>query len=280
METRSVWRSAPSTTRRYDHRVAPLAVFDSGVGGLSVAREIRRALPSEDLLYVADTAYCPYGDRPDAEVRERALAVGRHVAGSGAKLIVVACNTATGAALEDLRKAVEVPVVGLEPAVKIAARVTGARRIGVMATTSTVRSERLARLIRSHAAGIEVLPLACPGLADLVEDGRHDDGTLDRTLEGMTRPLREAGVDAVVLGCTHYAFVAPALARVLGPGVQLVDSAPAIARRVDHLLRDGGLLASSGSGSLRVLTTGRPDKVKPVVERLWGQPVGVEAVRI
>ena len=211
-----------------------------------MAREIRRALPSEDLLYVADTAYCPYGDRPDAEVRERALAVGRHLAGSGAKLIVVACNTATGAALEDLREAVTVPVVGLEPAVKIAARVTRDGRIGVMATTSTVRSERLARLIRSHADGIEVLPR-------LPRAGRHRRGRAPRrrragrTLEELTRPLREPGVDAVVLGCTHYAFVAPALARVLGPDVQLVDSAPAIARRVEHLLGDGGIAGRVGT---------------------------------
>src|SRR5688500_11803844 len=157
----------------------PLAIFDSGVGGLSVAREIRRALPSEDLLYVADTAYCPYGDRPDAEVRERALAVGRHLERAGAKLIVVACNTATGAALEDLRAAVSIPVVGLEPAVKIAARVTRTRRVGVMATTSTVRSARLARLIGAHADGVEVLSQACPGLADVVEEGHLDDAALE-----------------------------------------------------------------------------------------------------
>lgn len=258
----------------------PLAVFDSGVGGLSVAREIRRALPSEDLLYVADSAYCPYGDRSDAEVRERALAVGRYLARSGAKLIVVACNTATGAALEDLRKAVDVPVVGLEPAVKIAARVTRARRVGVMATTSTVRSERLARLIRAHADGIEVKSVPCPGLADLVEDGHLDDAALQIRLEELTRPLRKAGVDAVVLGCTHYAFVAPALARVLGPGVQLVDSAGAIARRVEHLLREGGMLAPSGPGSLRVLTTGEPGRVGPVLERLWGGPVSVDRLDV
>jgi glutamate racemase len=258
----------------------PVAIFDSGVGGLTVAREIRRALPAEDLLYVADTAFCPYGDRPDAEVRERALAVGGYLAGAGAKLIVVACNTATGAALEDLRAAIQVPVVGLEPAVKIAARVSKARRIGVMATTSTVRSERLARLIRSHAEGIVVLPLACPGLADMVEAGRHDDGALDQTLRDLTRPLRDAGVDAVVLGCTHYAFVAPALARALGPGVELVDSAQAIARRVEHLLRERGLLAGTETGTMRVLTTGSPEKVGPVVERLWEGPVSVDRLHV
>jgi glutamate racemase len=254
----------------------PLALFDSGVGGLSVAREIRRALPAEDLLYVADTAYCPYGDRPDGVVRERALAVGGHLARAGAKLIVVACNTATGAALEDLRAAVSVPVVGLEPAVKTAARVTRGRRIGVMATTSTARSERLRSLVRSHADGIEVVTVPCPGLADLVEDGHLDDAAVNLRLEELTRPLRDARVDAVVLGCTHYAFVAPALARVLGPGVELVDSAPAIARRVEQLLREAGRLATSGPGSMRVLTTGSPEKVGPVVERLWGGPVSVD----
>jgi glutamate racemase len=258
----------------------PLALFDSGVGGLSVAREIRRALPSEELLYVADTAYCPYGDRPEPEVRERALAVGRHLARSGAKLLVVACNTATGAALEDLRATLAIPVVGLEPAVKTAARVTRARRIGVMATTATARSERLRTLIRSHAQGIEVVTLPCPGLADLVEEGHLDDDTLVSRLEDLTRPLREAGVDTVVLGCTHYAFVAPALSRVLGPGFELVDSAPAIARRTEHLLREAGLLAAPGPGSLRVLTTGQPEKVAPIVETLWGAPVEVEAVTI
>jgi glutamate racemase len=258
----------------------PIALFDSGVGGLSVAREIRSALPSEDLLYVADTAYCPYGDRPDAEVRERALAVGGHLERAGARLIVVACNTATGAALEDLRAAVAIPVVGLEPAVKIAARLTRAKRIGVMATTSTVRSARLARLILAHADGVQVLSQACPGLADLVEEGHLDDAVLRARLDELTRPLREAGVDAVVLGCTHYAFVAPALARVLGPSVQLVDSAPAIARRTEHLLREAGSLATSGAGSMRVLTTGRPEAVRPAVERLWGEPVDLDRLEI
>jgi glutamate racemase len=260
--------------------VPPLAIFDSGVGGLSVAREIRRALPAEDLLYVADTAYCPYGDRPDTEVRERALALGGYLAGAGAKLIVVACNTATGAALEDLRAAVRIPVVGLEPAVKIAVRSSRAKRIGVMATTSTVRSERLARLVRSHADGVQVLSQACPGLADLVEEGHLDDEALVARLQELTAPLRAAKVDAVVLGCTHYAFVAPALARVLDPGVELVDSAPAIARRVEQLLREGGVLAGSGQGSFRVLTTGPPEKVGPSVERLWGGPVGVERLEV
>jgi glutamate racemase len=171
-------------------------------------------------------------------------------------------------------------VVGLEPAVKTAARVTRARRIGVMATTSTARSERLRSLVRSHADGVEVVTVPCPGLADLVEDGHLDDAAVNLRLEELTRPLRDARVDAVVLGCTHYAFVAPALARALGPGVELVDSAPAIARRVEQVLREAGRLATNGPGSLRVLTTGGPEKVGPVVERLWGGPVSVDRLDV
>jgi glutamate racemase len=258
----------------------PVGIFDSGVGGLSVAAEIRRALPAEHLLYVADTAYCPYGDRPDAEVRERALAVGRHLEQAGAKLLVAACNTATGAALERLREALSIPVVGLEPAVKTGAAITQNRKVGVMATSGTLRSDRFARLVRTHARGVEVVAQPCPGLADLIEEGHLEGERLAARLEELTRPLRQAGVDTVVLGCTHYAFVRGALARALGPRVELLDSAPAIARRTGQLLKEGGLLAPRGSGSLRVLTTGQPEKVEPVVSRLWGAPVPVARVRI
>jgi glutamate racemase len=258
----------------------PIGIFDSGVGGLSVAREIRRALPAEDLLYVADTAYCPYGDRPIEEVRTRALAVGRYVQEAGAKLLVAACNTASGAALEDLRAALRIPVVGLEPAVKTAVARTRARRVGVMATSGTLRSERFARLLRAYADGVQVLSQPCPGLADLIEEGHLDGEVLGARLEELTRPLRDAGVDMVVLGCTHYLFVAPALERVLGPGVALVDSAPAIARRTAQLLDQAGHGRRDAAGGLRVLTTGDAAKVEPVVRRLWGEPVPVTGARI
>jgi glutamate racemase len=258
----------------------PVGIFDSGMGGLSVAAEIRRALPSEDLLYVADTAYCPYGDRPLVEVRERAVAVGRYLEQSGAKLLVAACNTATGAALERLREVLKIPVVGLEPALKTAAAVTQNRKVGVMATSSTLGSERFARLVRTHARGVEVLAQPCPGLADLIEEGHLDGVALTERLAELTRPLRQAGVDTVVLGCTHYPFVRATLARLMGPRVELVESAPAVARRTEQLLKDGGLRARSGAGSLRVLTTGDPSKVGPAVARLWGEAVVVDQVRI
>jgi glutamate racemase len=259
---------------------APIGIFDSGVGGLSVAREIRAALPAEEILYVADTAYCPYGDRPLEEVRQRALAVGRYIQDAGAKLLVAACNTASGAALEDLRAALAIPVVGLEPAVKTAAARTRARRVGVMATSGTLRSERFARLVQAYGDGVDVLPQPCPGLADLIEEGHLDDDALRARLDELARPLRDAGVDTVVLGCTHYAFVAPAIQRALGAAVALVDSAPAIARRTVHLLDQARARRPGEDGGLRVLTTGDPRKVGPVVDRLWGGPVAIAPVRI
>jgi glutamate racemase len=258
----------------------PVGIFDSGVGGLSVAREIRRALPAENLLYVADTAYCPYGDRPVDEVRERALAVGRHLEAAGAKVVIVACNTATGAALESLREALTVPVIGLEPAVKTGAARTRNRRVGVMATASTLRSERFARLVLAHGDGVEVLAQPCPGLVDLIEQGHLDGDVLAARVEELTQPLRDAQVDTVVLGCTHYPFVAEALRRALGPGVEIVDSGPAIARRLQQVLQDGGLAVATGPGSLRVRTTGEPGAVQPVVDRLWGAPVELDRVTI
>ncbi len=258
----------------------PVGIFDSGVGGLSVAREIRRALPAEDLLYVADTAYCPYGDRPLDEVRERALAVGRHLEAAGAKVVIVACNTATGAALESLREVLTVPVIGLEPAVKTGAARTRNGRVGVMATVGTLRSERFARLVRAHGDGAFVLAQPCPGLVDLIEQGHLDGDVLAARVAELTQPFRDAQVDTLVLGCTHYPFVAEALRRALGPGVEIVDSGPAIARRLDQVLRDGDLGAAPGPGSLRVWTTGEPSAVRPVVDRLWGEAVDLDRVAI
>src|SRR5262245_59630148 len=168
----------------------PIGIFDSGVSGLSVAAEVRRALPAEDLVYVADAAYCPYGDRPAPEVRRRALAIGRHLESAGAKLLIVACNTATGAALESLREAVRVPAVGLEPAVKTAAARTRRGRIGVLATAGTLASERFARLVRDHAGGLTVVSQPCPGLVELIEEGDLDGPRLTTLLARLTTPLR------------------------------------------------------------------------------------------
>jgi glutamate racemase len=258
----------------------PIGIFDSGIGGLSVAREIRRALPHEHLLYVADSAWVPYGDRGDDEVRARTLAGGRWLQERGAKVLVVACNTASGAALELLREHLTIPVVGLEPAVKPAVAASRNGRVGVMATVGTLRSARYARLVENYANGSRVLSQPCPGLADLIEDGHLDDDLLRARLAEYAAPLTEAGVDTVVLGCTHYPFVREQIAAALGPGVQIVDSGPAIARQAARVLREAGALEAEGAGSLRLLTTGDPAEVGAVAARIWGEPLPAERVEI
>lgn len=254
----------------------PVGIFDSGIGGLSVAREIRRELPAEHLLYLADSAYVPYGDRTVEEVRARTLAAGRYLRERGAKVLVVACNTASGAALELLREHLDIPVVGLEPAVKPAVATSRNGRVGVMATVGTLRSERYARLVEAYSNGSRVIAQPCPGLADLIEDGHLDDDELRARLAEFAAPLREAGVDTVVLGCTHYPFVRAQIEAALGPGVQLLDSGPAIARQTARVLRERGALEPAGAGSLHLLTTGDAADVASVAARIWGEPLPVE----
>lgn len=259
---------------------APVGVFDSGVGGLSVAREIRRALPAEHLLYVADTAYVPYGDRTEAEVRARTLAIGAWIQAQGAKVLVVACNTASGAALEVLRERLSIPVIGLEPALKPAVRETRVGRVGVMATSGTIGSARFQRLVDNYAGGVQVVRDPCPGLADMVEDGMLSGPELDARLADYVAPLRAAGVDTVVLGCTHYVFVRDAIQQALGPDVRLLDSSEAIARRTRQILAESAALERAGRGTVRIVTTGDPADASTVVQRLWGEPVDVERAEI
>lgn len=256
---------------------APVGVFDSGLGGLSVAREIRRLLPSEPLVYFADTARCPYGGRPLEEIRLLSREAARQLQARGAKAIVVACNTASGAALETLRAELSIPIIGLEPAVKPAAERSRAGSVGVMATTATLKTERFQRLLDSYANGIRVVPQACPGLVELVEEGQVAGEGVRAKLEPLIAPLRAAAVDVVVLGCTHYPFLRAEIERALGPGVLVLDSGEAVARQVERVLADEGLLAprEGDGGMLRLLTTGSAAEVAPVAERLWGGAVEV-----
>ncbi len=254
----------------------PMGVFDSGLGGLSVAREIRRRLPSENILYIADSAYCPYGGRSLEEISERAVAVTEMLLQRGAKLIVVACNTASGAAIDLLRSKYSVPIVGLEPAVKPAAATSVLRRIAVLATPATLKTERFNRLVDRHAAGVELVKVACPGFVELVEAGRISGPETQRVVRRVLKPVLEANVDRVVLGCTHYPFLRDVIAEVLGPGIEILDSGAAVARQVERVLTEHRLLAPQGPpGWFQLHTTGDPGVVQAVAERLWNEEVAV-----
>ena len=212
-------------------RPVRIGIFDSGVGGLSVTRAIRARLPQAELLYAADTAYAPYGDRSEEFLCDRSERVARFLVDQGARMIVVACNTATAAAVARLRAGwPTLPLVGVEPGVKPAVALSAARRVGVLATTRTLASEKFRRLAEAHAEGATLVLQPCPGLADAIEAADAQGKGLDVLVERYCAPLRDAGVDVAVLGCTHYPFARVLFERAL-PGVQLVDTAEAIARQ-------------------------------------------------
>lgn len=229
-----------------------IGVWDSGVGGLSVLRAIHSRLPAASLQYLADSSYAPYGDKTNDEVIERSKRVTSHLLAQGARMIVVACNTATTCAIAALRAQwPAVPFVGVEPGIKPAVARTRNGRIGVLATRRTVASERLQRLIADHANGATVTLQACPGLVDAIESGTLDDAALRELLDGFCSPLRAAHVDTVVLGCTHYPFVASHIQALMGPDVQLIDTAEAVAQRVMSVWEAQGLRLQQGKLSLQ-----------------------------
>jgi glutamate racemase len=251
-----------------------IALFDSGLGGLSVLRDVRSLLPSHDYLYVADTAYCPYGPRPAAFVRERSLTISRRLADLGAQLVVVACNTASSAALDLLRAELPVAVVGMEPGIKPAAAATRSGRVGVLATSGTIGGQRFAALIGRFAEGVEVYTQPCPGLVEQVEAGALAGPQTRALVEQYLDPLLARGVDTLVLGCTHYPFLRPLIAEVAGPAVAIIDTGPAVARQVQRVAAQAGLMP--GTGWVRCLTTGDPAAVAPIAAALLGQPITTE----
>jgi glutamate racemase len=258
---------------------APIGVFDSGVGGLSVLRDIRRELPAEDLIYVADSGHAPYGDRPAGYVQARAEAIVEFLLAQGAKAVVVACNTATGTAAAALRARWDVPIVAIEPAVKPAVAQTRSGVIGVIATTQTLGGRKFAALVEAYAGGVQVLSQPCPGLVERVEAGELSTPATRSLVEQYVRPLVEQGADTIVLGCTHYPFLSDAIQAAAGPGVAVIDSAVPVARELRRRLAAAGLLAlETRQGGEGFWTTGAPDDVQPVIAELWRKDVDVRAM--
>ncbi len=250
---------------------APIGVFDSGVGGLSVLREIRARLPHEPLAFVADCRHVPYGDKPPAYIRARSLALGRFLVDEGAKTIVVACNTATAAAAETLRESLPVPVVAMEPAVKPAAAATRTGVVGVLATVGTLDSARFAALLARFGRDVRVVTQPAPGLVEQVEAGDLDGPATRALVERYARPLLDAGADTIVLGSTHYPFLRPLIADVVGATVTLVDTGAAVARQLERVLDAHGLANGTAVPAPAALwTTGDAGAVGPVMARLWG----------
>lgn len=249
----------------------PVGVFDSGVGGISVLRELHRLLPGEDLVYFADSGHCPYGAKPPDQIVERATAITEFLLGEDCKLVVVACNTATIAAVEHLRASYPVPFVGMEPAVKPACALTKTGVVGVLATGSALGGEKFHKLVAAHAQGVRVITQPCPGLVERVEEGDLGSARTRQLVDHYTWPLLQQRADVLVLGCTHYPFLRPLIADVVGPQVRLLDTGEAVARQTRRLLERENLLREPGEcGRIAWHTSGDPAQFHRLHQLLMG----------
>ena len=267
-----------------------IGVFDSGVGGLSVLREIKQRLPHEPLVYFADQTHVPYGSRSLNDVQALSEGITRFLLEQGCELVVVACNTASAAALHLLRSNFPTtPFVGMEPAVKPAAERSETRKVAVLATPATFQGALFASVVDRFADGVEVVEIVAPGLVELIESGQTTSGEIDSALSEALEPAKSQGIDTLVLACTHYSFVVPAIQRILGPNVIIIDPAPAVARQTERLWegKDAGANTSEGAGtqsgistqagtSARYITSGDPGAFRSSMLKLVGEGANTE----
>jgi glutamate racemase len=258
----------------------PIGVFDSGIGGLSVLRAIQRQMPAQPAIYFADQGHVPYGARPLAEVRQFSEQIARFLLARGARLIVVACNTASAAALHHLRQVLpEVPFVGMEPAVKPAAESTLSGVVGVLATPATFQSALYASVVERFGQGVTILQDTCPGLVQQIEAGDLNGPATRAILETALAPMLAAGIDTVVMGCTHYPFVIPLIQQITGPGVRIIDPAPSVARQAGRLLETHGWLApGSAPAPLTFFTSGSALALEKRLPLLFNGTCSIQSV--
>lgn len=250
-------------------KLAPIGLFDSGLGGLTIRREVMRILPAEHTIYLADSSQAPYGEKAPDRILELSRRNTKWLLDKGCKLIVVACNTATTNAIAALRKEFPVSFIGIEPAIKPAALQSKRKRVGVLATRGTLSSSLFANTSKLHAAGIEVLEQEGRGLVRLIESGRLEHPETRVHLKGLLQPMVDAGIDHLVLGCTHYPLLIPILEEVLPPEVQVVDCGPAVARQTRAVLEGEGLMRSAGEVPIhKVFTTGDPAIANKMLRRM------------
>ncbi len=258
---------------------APIGVFDSGVGGLSVLQDIRAALPNEDLLYIADSGHVPYGSKTAEYIQRRSSTIASFLVEMQAKAVVVACNTATAAAASLLRSQFDVPIVAMEPAVKPAVAATRTGVVGVLATVGMLKSAQFAALLDRFGVGVEVVTQPCPGLVEQIEAGDLQGPVTRMMVEQFTGPLLERGADTIVLGCTHYPFLRSLITELVGREITLIDTGAAVARQLCRVLEGRNLLTGSLlPGNERFWTSGDLDVARRVMPMLWGRNVAVERV--
>ncbi len=254
---------------------APIGVFDSGMGGLTILSALRQELPNENYIYLGDTAHCPYGARSEADITDLSVRISHFLIEQGVKLIVVACNTASQAALATLRATFpSIPFVGVVPAVKPAARATKKGRIGIAATNQAAKATYLRQLIDEFAGGIQAFAIGCPELVTLVEDGQLDGPEVEAAVRHALDPILREDIDVIVLGCTHFPALRPVIERVATRQVQVIDSGSAIARRTRYVLDTENLMQpGTTQGELCLWCSGNPEKFSVIASKLLGYSV-------
>jgi glutamate racemase len=259
---------------------SPIGIFDSGVGGISVLRAIRELIPEESIIYFGDQGHVPYGSRTMDQIQSFSEAITRFLLKQGAKIIVVACNTASAAALKYLReKFPEIQFVGMEPAVKPAAERTQTGKVGVLATPATFQGALYASVVERFANGVQLFQDTCPGLVQQIEQGNLKGIETRRILENALRPMLEKNIDTIVLGCTHYPFVIPLIQQIVGENVRVIDPAPAVAKQTGRLLEARGMRNRSGSkGHVKSYTSGDAETLKSLFPMLLGESGEVQKV--
>lgn len=254
----------------------PVGVMDSGVGGISVLKHIHALLPDEDLIYVADSKYAPYGSKTVAEITERCFAVADFLIAQHVKALVVACNTATAAAIDAMRQKYTIPIIGMEPAVKPAASASKNGVIGVLATVGTLKSAQFAALLESYGRNVKVVTQGCTGLVECVERGELNAPNTKILIRNYCAPLLAEGADTIVLGCTHYPFVRDVIAEVVGKKVSLIDTGAAVAKQLKRQLEETDLLSKlPQQGNVEFFTNSPAENAEKVIEMLWGKSAKV-----
>ncbi|KVD43418.1 glutamate racemase [Burkholderia ubonensis] len=274
--------STPSVIAATAAAGAPVGVFDSGLGGLSVLRAVRAQLPGESFVYVADSRNAPYGPRDEAFITERTLAIGEWLAREGAKALVVACNTATAQSIAAIRERLAIPLVGVEPGIKPAAALSASGIAGVLATQSTLASARFQALLDRYGAGRRFICQPGHGLVEAVERGDTNSPALRALLDGYLQPMLDAGADTLVLGCTHYPFFTETIRDLVGDRLTIVDTSDAIARQLARVLDERGLRAPAGTRAAppRFCSTSDGRQLRALASTLLGLDAPVESVAI
>ncbi len=258
----------------------PIGIFDSGIGGLSVLSHIRQLLPMEDLYYVADNGHLPYGNKNPNLVKQRSLAITEFLIRQGVKAIVVACNTATAAAISLLRQRFDLPIIGMEPGVKPGIEKSRVGKVAILATEGTLGSEKFQALLDRHGSAALVLVQPCHGWVELVE-AQADQTTSRRTIEPQILPLMAQGIDTLVLGCTHYPFLTQAIQEITGEGMQIIDTGLAVARQLNRRLAAADLHKTTAApGIERFWSSGPAAPTAQLISRLWGKPCKIEPLPV